>query len=80
MGIIAWIALGLGPCLLEIVPRGHPERVLQRLHLAHRHRRRRDPAAGLRPGHQPQPVTQMGPPVNEQARRVPPAPGRRLIS
>ncbi len=70
MGIIAWIALGLGPGLLEIVRRSHPAWVLQHLRLAYRRRRRGDPAAGLPPGHQPQPVTQINLPVNEQARRV----------
>src|ERR1700728_240535 len=51
------------------VPRPHPARVLQPLHLADRHRRRGHPAAGLPPAqqpreHQPLPAAQLDAPVN----------------
>src|SRR5580700_6994006 len=54
-GLILTCVIGIAGALGRHppVPRPHPERVLQPVHLAHRHRRRSRPAAHLPPDQRP---------------------------
>ena len=90
-GLILTCVIGVAGALLggwtgnQAVPRRHPARVLQHLHLADRHRRLGGPAAGLPPGHQPRkrrahpPAVRLGAPVTGLIRLPRPARTQDLI-